>query len=416
MKSYQASWTTRLRLALTVAAALGWMSSSLFAQTSGRNAGGGGAGNTGSSSANNTSSGQSNRGGGADNSARGTNIGGQSNSNSAGANRGGGSESGQSGRTSDNNSNSRDNRNDANRNDQSDRDSNRDNNSRDNRFGRDSSRDDTARDDRSDRSDRNDRMSNRDSRDTTRDSREANRDRNRDDRNTDRSNDNRSQINRDRNDSSRDSVDRTDNDRSARNDRRNDQSSSREAKRELRTYDLGLGLTNRDNRFVVSDLRNKGIAARAGFRDGDVIESIGDHRIRSRDDFLRYIYPGRSHRDYVEVIVLRDGEEQTVRVDPQMIYDEVFTSSSGSGQAWLGVVFDERYRRAAVIARVIEGSPAERAGIRTGDVVTVFDKTPVESSTHLRQLVDQEQPGDDVDVEIRRERQSRNLDVTLGER
>jgi len=407
------------------------MSSSAFAQTSGRNVGGGGAGSTGNSSTNNNSSGQINRGGGADNSARGTNVGGQNNSSSTGPNPGGGSESGQSGRTSDNNSNSRDNRNDANRNganrnDQSDRDSTRDNN----RFDRDSARDDTTRDDRSDRSDRNDRLSNRDSRDTTRDSRDANRDRNsdnrnrddrtsdrnRDDRSTDRSNENRIQTNRDRNDTGRDSADRSDNDRNARSDRRNDQSSSREAKHELRTYDLGLGLTNRDNRFVVSDLRNKGIAARAGFRDGDVIETIGDHRIRSRDDFLRYIYPGRSHRDYVEVIVLRDGEEQTVRVDPQMIYDEVFTSSSGSGQAWLGVVFDERYRRAAVIARVIEGSPAERAGIRPGDVVTVFDKTPVESSTHLRQLVDQEQPGDDVDVEIRRERQSRSLDVTLGER
>jgi S1-C subfamily serine protease len=47
---------------------------------------------------------------------------------------------------------------------------------------------------------------------------------------------------------------------------------------------------------------------------------------------------------------------------------------------------------------VVQGGPADDAGIRQGDVVVVFDDQPVDSAGRLGELIRARKPGDEVSV------------------
>jgi serine protease Do len=57
----------------------------------------------------------------------------------------------------------------------------------------------------------------------------------------------------------------------------------------------------------------------------------------------------------------------------------------------------------ARIVSVVAGSPADEAGMRSGDIVTAFGGVPVESRRQLQFLIAEAQPGRDVDIEFFRD-------------
>jgi Do/DeqQ family serine protease len=71
--------------------------------------------------------------------------------------------------------------------------------------------------------------------------------------------------------------------------------------------------------------------------------------------------------------------------------------------------------RGALVDSVGNGSPAERAGLKPGDVITAFNGAPVTDTNSLRNAVAGSQPGTEVTLTIRRERQQQELRATLGE-
>jgi putative serine protease PepD len=85
--------------------------------------------------------------------------------------------------------------------------------------------------------------------------------------------------------------------------------------------------------------------------------------------------------------------------------------------AYLGVAIDDSSTTTgASLAEVRAGTPAARAGLRNGDVVTKFGDESVSSADELRRLVDAKQPGDQVELTIERNGKSQTITVTLGTR
>jgi putative serine protease PepD len=70
----------------------------------------------------------------------------------------------------------------------------------------------------------------------------------------------------------------------------------------------------------------------------------------------------------------------------------------------------------ARIAEVRAGTPAERAGLETGDVVTALDGDEVASADELRRRVDAHAPGDQVELTLERSGDTQTVEVTLGTR
>jgi Do/DeqQ family serine protease len=71
--------------------------------------------------------------------------------------------------------------------------------------------------------------------------------------------------------------------------------------------------------------------------------------------------------------------------------------------------------RGALVSSVQPGSPAERAGVRRGDVITAFNGAPVGDSNSLRNQVARTQPGTEVALTISRDNREQQVRVTLGE-
>jgi len=65
-----------------------------------------------------------------------------------------------------------------------------------------------------------------------------------------------------------------------------------------------------------------------------------------------------------------------------------------------------------VVSEVVSGSPAQRAGLRTGDIILEVDRTPVQRAQALRWKVAQSGPGSSLRVRITRAGHPAMLAVT----
>jgi serine protease Do len=69
----------------------------------------------------------------------------------------------------------------------------------------------------------------------------------------------------------------------------------------------------------------------------------------------------------------------------------------------------------ALVSEVTPKSPADKAGVQSGDVITEFNGKKVTDSRHLKLEVARIQPGETVPVTILRDGESKTLDVTVKE-
>ena len=71
--------------------------------------------------------------------------------------------------------------------------------------------------------------------------------------------------------------------------------------------------------------------------------------------------------------------------------------------------------RGALIGGVTEGSAAEEAGLRSGDVIIEFDGKPVKDSRRLKLMVGQATPGTKIEVKAMRDGKEKIFTITLKE-
>jgi serine protease Do len=71
--------------------------------------------------------------------------------------------------------------------------------------------------------------------------------------------------------------------------------------------------------------------------------------------------------------------------------------------------------RGAIVTQVEPGSPAERAGIRRGDVITAYNGTPVGDSNSLRNQIARTTPGSEATVTLVRDNREQQLRVVVSE-
>jgi len=71
--------------------------------------------------------------------------------------------------------------------------------------------------------------------------------------------------------------------------------------------------------------------------------------------------------------------------------------------------------RGAIVTSVSNGGPAEKAGIKRGDVITAVNKQPVTDNNKLRNIVASLPPGSNVEVTALRNGRDQNFEVALAE-
>ncbi|MCL6474631.1 MAG: trypsin-like peptidase domain-containing protein [Firmicutes bacterium] len=92
---------------------------------------------------------------------------------------------------------------------------------------------------------------------------------------------------------------------------------------------------------------------------------------------------------------------------------------------WIGVYFDavrpSLMRRARLpdlngvaVEEVVPNSPADRAGLRAGDVIRAFGERPVRATQELLEEIMKRQPGDRVNIKVWRNGKEITLSLTVG--
>ena len=71
--------------------------------------------------------------------------------------------------------------------------------------------------------------------------------------------------------------------------------------------------------------------------------------------------------------------------------------------------------RGAIVTNVQPGGPAERAGVRRGDVIVAFNGAPVTDSNSLRNMVARTQPGSEATLTVSRDNREQQLRLALAE-
>jgi serine protease Do len=116
---------------------------------------------------------------------------------------------------------------------------------------------------------------------------------------------------------------------------------------------------------------------------------------------------------HVPVDTYRDTWDRLVRGD--VWGKQTQPSSKGGGPAYLGIE-GSRQGENCRVDLVVSGSPADRAGLRVGDVITKFDGQMVVGISDLGRLVRARKPGDRVTVRVQRDGEVISLEVILGQR
>jgi Do/DeqQ family serine protease len=95
-------------------------------------------------------------------------------------------------------------------------------------------------------------------------------------------------------------------------------------------------------------------------------------------------------------------------------------------RGWLGVTvqqltpelakqFNLKEDKGALIGDVVEGGPAEKAGISRGDVITTYEGKKISEPNQLRNMVANTEPGKEVEMTIVREKKTEKIRVKIGE-
>jgi S1-C subfamily serine protease len=98
------------------------------------------------------------------------------------------------------------------------------------------------------------------------------------------------------------------------------------------------------------------------------------------------------------VAQIRDGSEAgTVHVGPTAFLGVQVMTSSGDGMGyWPGDDAGYSTTPGALVARVLSGTPAEKAGLQPGDLITAVDGKSIDSASSLSSTLGGYEPGDTV--------------------
>ncbi len=110
----------------------------------------------------------------------------------------------------------------------------------------------------------------------------------------------------------------------------------------------------------------------------------------------------------------------------KMVLEQIIRSGTVT-RGWIGVEVQEitpalaesfrlRDARGAIIAGVLRGGPADKAGVKPGDILTAINDAPVSDPQNMLNLVASLLPGSSAKVKLKRKTQSLDVAVKVGRR
>ncbi|MBI2834144.1 MAG: PDZ domain-containing protein, partial [Acidobacteria bacterium] len=198
---------------------------------------------------------------------------------------------------------------------------------------------------------------------------------------------------------------------------------------------------------VIDEVESDGPAAKAGMKAGDVVVEFDSERVRSARQFARLVQETPPRRA-VKTAVMRNGQRVELQVTPDTESGLALLGEAGrllprdrhfsfsipeitiprfdfdlrARPGRLGVSVTEltpqlaQYfgaRGGVLVTSVDPDSPAEKGGLKAGDVMTSIDGRRIENYADLRRELSDFESGKETTVVILRDKKELTLKVTL---
>jgi serine protease Do len=173
-----------------------------------------------------------------------------------------------------------------------------------------------------------------------------------------------------------------------------------------------FGVREREG-VLVSDVMRGGPAESSGLRAGDVIVELGGTKIHEVPDLQRRVAnvsPGQT----ITLVVIREGAPSKVNVKVgEMPTEDAAVAAVEAGPDGFGLQAEALAPDAAdrmslpftqglLVTDVTAGGPADRAGLRRGDVILEVDRQPVQDAPGLQKALAAVPPGRSVLIRVHR--------------
>ena len=176
-------------------------------------------------------------------------------------------------------------------------------------------------------------------------------------------------------------------------------------------------------------------AEKAGIREKDIILRLDDLEILNPEDLVMAV-KARKRGDWVTLTTLRDGKEKKMKIQlasrPEAEMEKSFGkwgnwhAISGS-RPWLGVQLQElddhlaayfkvEPRDGVLVLEVEKDSPADKGGIRAGDVINQLDGERVMRPLDARKILKQLEPDQEVPIRVIRHGKAIVIKVKIGKK
>jgi serine protease Do len=166
---------------------------------------------------------------------------------------------------------------------------------------------------------------------------------------------------------------------------------------------------------LVSSVQDGSPAAQAGIKAGDVVTEYDGKKLAQPGDLSRLVAATAVGRQ-VPLTVVREGQTMSLQVHVARMDepDQPKVAQSEQGKEPLGLAVETLTpevgrelgladSRGVVVRGVRDSSPAEKAGIRAGDVITELDHQPVANAGDMKRLLAQHAKGAPVVVLLHRD-------------
>jgi S1-C subfamily serine protease len=179
---------------------------------------------------------------------------------------------------------------------------------------------------------------------------------------------------------------------------------------------IGIDVEDAEEGVVITKVEEGSPAHKAGLKKGDIILSIDDAEIVELKD-MKEVLAKKYAGDTIEIVVERGDEEKSVRLTLAKREQKKPPAERPPRKkpGYLGI-YPRETEEGIEIMSIIEDSPAEKAGLKEGDIIVSIDDQEVEDLEELREILIKKGAGTTVKIKVIRDDEEKVIQVTLGER
>ena len=198
---------------------------------------------------------------------------------------------------------------------------------------------------------------------------------------------------------------------------------------------------------IVDEVIENSPAEKAGVKEDDIIVAFNDNKVRDDEDLTDLIHDSKPG-DTVTLTVFRNAKEQRIQVElgrrprnsvwwddmkwfdaprapklPRLPHRPSVYSLYYEERPYIGVTMVELSEEAAqalgaekgavLVDEVKRNSPAQKAGVKPGDLIVAVDGDDVYEAEDVREIIEDKDEGDTVSLSVVRARQKMKIDVKV---